>query len=241
MYTILLIDDERPSLEMLSLFLSAYGYIPLTAENGEQGIAIFKESRPEIVMTDIKMPGMDGIEVLKQIKAIDPATEVIMVTGHGDMDLAIQALNLSATDFINKPVQKESLEAALRRAEERLSASAKGENDIRIVSRNGVAVMEIHGNITSRSEPFLQEACNRLVEQEHNRIILRFDENATINGAGIALLTQLLLEGTRKGQKLAITGVSDNFRKVFDIVGISKFAILCETEEQAFAALLKKT
>ncbi len=237
MYSILLIDDERPTLDMLSLFLSAYGYTPLTAENGEKGIALFKESRPEIVMTDIKMPGMDGIEVLKQIKAIDPSTEVIVVTGHGDMDLAIQALNLSATDFINKPVQKESLEAALRRAEERLNAGKKGENDIVIRTRDGVAVMEIHGNVTSRSESFLQDACNRIVEQEHNRVILHFEENATINGAGIALLTQLLLEGAKKGQKLAVTGVSDNFKKVFDIVGITKFATLCDNEDEAFSSL----
>ncbi len=237
MTTILLIDDERPTLEMLSLFLGAYGYTPVTAETGEEGIEVFKDKRPEIVMTDIKMPGMDGIEVLKQIKAIDPATEVIVVTGHGDMDLAIQALNLSATDFINKPVQKETLEAALRRAEERLQSSRKQENEIEIKEVGDAAVMHIHGNVTSHSEPFLQDACNRLVQHEVNKVVLRFDENATINGAGIALLTQLLLENSKKGRVLSITGVSDNFKKVFDIVGISKFATLTENVEDALAAV----
>ncbi|MCK7512448.1 MAG: response regulator [Desulfobacterales bacterium] len=62
---------------------------------------------------------MNGIEVLKQVKAIDPSAEVIVITGHGDMDLAIQALNLDATDFINKPIQRHLLEQAIKRAQER--------------------------------------------------------------------------------------------------------------------------
>lgn len=237
MATILLIDDERPTLEMLSLFLGAYGYTALTAENGEQGIEVFKEQRPEIVMTDIKMPGMDGIEVLKRIKAIAPATEVIVVTGHGDMELAIQALNLSATDFINKPVQKDSLEAALRRAEERLQSSRGQENEIHLKQVGDATIVHIHGNVTSHSEPFLQDACNQLVQHEVHKVVFCFDENATINGAGIALLTQILLESSKKGKRLAITGVSENFKKVFDIVGISKFAVLADSEEQALAAI----
>ena len=237
MTRILLIDDEKPTLEMLSLFLGAYGYTALTAETGEQGIEVFKAERPEIVMTDIKMPGMGGIEVLKQIKAIDPATEVIVVTGHGDMDLAIQALNLSATDFINKPVQKDSLESALRRAEERLQSNRKGDNDIALRQVGDVAVLDIHGNVTSHSEPFLQDACNTLVQKGLDKVVLRFDENATINGAGIALLTQLLLEGSKRGQRVAITGIADSFKKVFSIVGISKFATLADSEAAALAAL----
>jgi len=235
---ILLIDDERATLDMLSLFLGAYGYCALTAENGEEGVRIFNQDNPDIVLTDIKMPGMDGIEVLKRIKSIAPDTEVIVVTGHGDMDLAIQALNLNATDFINKPVQKEALEAALKRAEERMAARGKSANDIRIRTRDGVAVMEIKGNVTSRSEPYLQDAYNKIIEKELSKIVMCFDENATINGAGIALLTQLLLEGSRKGQKVAIMGPSDNFKKVFDIVGITKFASLFDNEESAIKSLL---
>ena len=156
-------------------------------------------------MTDIKMPGMDGIGVLKRIKALEPTTEVIVVTGHGDMELAVQALNLSATDFINKPVQKEALEAALKRAEERIHSARKGVNDITIHQEGDISIMDIQGNVTSLSEPFLKEAWNRLIKNENKKIVLRFDENATINGAGIALLTQLLLESSKKGQVLAIS------------------------------------
>ncbi len=237
MENILIIDDEQPTLDMLKLFLSAYGYPVLMAESGEQGIEIFEAERPPIVMTDIKMPGMDGIEVLKRIKSVSPDTEVIVVTGHGDMDLAIQALNLNATDFINKPVKKEALEGALKRAEERIAAGRHKENRITIRVQGEVAVMEIHGNVTSQSEAFLQEAYNQVIEKELAKVVLKFDEHATINGAGIALLTQVLLEGTKKGQAIAITGVSDNFRKVFGIVGITHFATLYEDEDKAIQAL----
>ena len=68
------------------------------------------------MLLDVRMPSMDGIEVLERIKKISPETEVIVVTGHGDMDLAIKALQLDASDFITKPVGNEALSIALKRA-----------------------------------------------------------------------------------------------------------------------------
>ncbi len=117
---ILVIDDEKPTLAMFRLFLAAYGYEVLTAENGSQGLELFERERPPIVLTDIKMPGMDGLGLLKKIKSIAPATEVIVMTGHGDADLAVQALDLDATDFIHKPIQRAALDAALGKARERI-------------------------------------------------------------------------------------------------------------------------
>jgi PAS domain S-box-containing protein len=76
---------------------------------------------PPIVLTDIRMPVMDGIELLRKIKQEDSETEVIMITGHGDMDLAIESLKHEATDFITKPIKDEVLEIALKRANERIS------------------------------------------------------------------------------------------------------------------------
>ena len=68
MKRVLVIDDERPTLGMFELFLGAYGYEVLTAESAQEGLNIFKKERPPIVLTDIKMPGMDGLEILKKIK-----------------------------------------------------------------------------------------------------------------------------------------------------------------------------
>ncbi|MBW2611936.1 MAG: response regulator [Deltaproteobacteria bacterium] len=112
----LIIDDEQPTLFMFNLFLEAYGYEVITAENAAAGIELFKKERPPIVFTDIKMPGMDGLDVLKILKSIDPAVQVIVMTGHGDQDLMRQAMELKATAFIHKPIDREVLEQVLKKA-----------------------------------------------------------------------------------------------------------------------------
>jgi len=124
MTKILVIDDEKPTLSMFRLFLEAWGYLVLSAENGTEGLEIFRKEKPAIVITDIKMPGIDGLAVLRQIIDIDPRAVVIVITGHGDTDLAQQALESKAVDFIHKPINKEALAAALRKAREKLDLSA---------------------------------------------------------------------------------------------------------------------
>jgi len=122
---VLLVDDEPGILRVLGISLADRGYRVLTAENGEEALRVFHEAHPEVILTDIKMPGMDGIELLKRIKAESPNTEVIMITGHGEMELAIQSLKYDASDFITKPINDEALDIALRRALEKLSYKKK--------------------------------------------------------------------------------------------------------------------
>lgn len=101
---------------MFTLFLDAFGYEVITAENAVTGIELFKKERPSIVFTDIKMPGMDGLETLKMLKSIDPAVQVIVMTGHGDRDLMKQAMELNATAFLHKPIDRTALEEVLKKA-----------------------------------------------------------------------------------------------------------------------------
>jgi len=117
---ILVVDDEEDLRDVLKIYLEALGYEVETAPNGQEGLERFRSWQPTIVMTDIKMPGLDGIDLLKSIKNEDPETEVIMITGHGDMDLAIKSLKLEATDFITKPINEDVLGIALKRAHERI-------------------------------------------------------------------------------------------------------------------------
>jgi len=119
--TILLVDDEAGIRKVLGISLRDSGYIVHTAENAEKALRLFKEIGPPIVLTDIKMPDMDGIELLRRIKKENSDTEVIMFTGHGDMDLAIKSLKYEATDFVTKPINHEVLDIALKRALERIS------------------------------------------------------------------------------------------------------------------------
>lgn len=118
---ILLIDDEEGIRKLLGISLRDAGYPLAVAIDGEHGLELFQEAHPDIVITDIKMPGLDGMEVLKRIKYVSPETEVIVITGHGEIELAIQALQLDASDFVTKPIHDEALFVALRRAEEKLA------------------------------------------------------------------------------------------------------------------------
>lgn len=117
---ILLIDDEEVNVRVLSMSLRVDGYEVVTAYSGEEGLEVFDRESPDIVLTDIKMPGMDGLEVLRRIKERRPEAEVIIITGHGDIDSAIEALQHGASDFINKPIRDEALAISLKRARDKL-------------------------------------------------------------------------------------------------------------------------
>ena len=117
---IMIVDDEEDIREVLSITLTDMGYDVLEAENGEKALKLFRENRPMIVLTDIKMPGMDGVELLQKIKNENPYTQVIMITGHGDTDVAIKSLKYEAIDFITKPISNDALEIALQRANEKI-------------------------------------------------------------------------------------------------------------------------
>jgi len=219
---ILVIDDEQPTLNMFRLLLSAYGYEAITASDGAEGLEAFERERPGVVLTDVKMPVMDGIEVLRRIKEIDPHAEVIVITGHGDMDLAVRALNLDATDFINKPVQRAALSQALKRAQERIAIARGRGGEIPVEERGDAAALTLRGSIGAASEPALLDALERARAMGMAAIELHFEENASVSGAGLSLLTRLLQEARDRGERVRISGLSDNFRKVFDMVGISR-------------------
>ncbi|MFP5222127.1 MAG: response regulator [Acidobacteriota bacterium] len=118
---VMLVDDEDAIREILGLSIADLGYEVETAANGEAAIALFSRFCPSIVLTDIKMPGMDGIELLKRLKELNPDAEVIMVSGHGDMDLVVKSLQYEALDFITKPIRDELLVSALKRAADKVT------------------------------------------------------------------------------------------------------------------------
>jgi two-component system NtrC family sensor kinase len=118
-WKILLIDDEEDILDVMTISLEDSGCQVETAADGEAGLRLCEEILPQIVITDILMPKMDGIQVLKIIKERFPDTEVIVVTAFGDMKLAIQALQFDASDVIVKPIDDQALYSALKRAKNR--------------------------------------------------------------------------------------------------------------------------
>jgi PAS domain S-box-containing protein len=118
-WKILLIDDEKDIRDVLTISLQDAGYEVVAEADGAAGLLRCEAIAPQIVITDVRMPGMDGIQLLEAIKKKYPDIEVIVATAFGEMDLAIRALQLDASDFITKPVSDEALTLALKRAKDR--------------------------------------------------------------------------------------------------------------------------
>jgi PAS domain S-box-containing protein len=117
---ILLVDDEARILHTFARTLRMAGYTVITAASGQEGMELYWQEAPDIVMLDLRMPGMDGLAALQAIRQHDPEANVILCTAHGDKDQVIAALRAGASDFLPKPIDQVALESALRRAEERI-------------------------------------------------------------------------------------------------------------------------
>jgi len=118
-WKILLIDDEEDIRDIMTITLKDAGYSVICAPDGHTGLMLTTREEPQIVITDIKMPGLNGLEVLEKIKKIKPETEVIVTTGFGDIKKAVKALQYDASDFISKPIDDGALHMALKRAKQR--------------------------------------------------------------------------------------------------------------------------
>jgi two-component system NtrC family response regulator len=116
METILIVDDEKNYLVVLSSFLSGEGYEPITADNAQQALDIVENTDLDLVLTDMKMPSMDGTELLKRIKGKSPDLPVVMMTAYGTVEKAVEAMQLGAFNFILKPFQNETLKQIIRNA-----------------------------------------------------------------------------------------------------------------------------
>lgn len=116
METILIVDDEKNYLVVLSSFLSGEGYEPITADNAQQALDIVENTDLDLVLTDMKMPSMDGIELLKRIKEKSPDLPVVMMTAYGTVEKAVEAMQLGAFNFVLKPFQNETLKQIIRNA-----------------------------------------------------------------------------------------------------------------------------
>jgi two-component system nitrogen regulation response regulator NtrX len=117
--TILVVDDEESILDTLTGILEDEGYEVITASSGGEALTYFREFSPEVVLLDVWIPDMDGIETLKNIKEMNKGVSVIMISGHGTIDTAVHAIKLGAYDFLEKPLSLEKVLILVKRALEK--------------------------------------------------------------------------------------------------------------------------
>jgi DNA-binding NtrC family response regulator len=124
---VLIVDDEKDFVEMFSLRLEAQGERVSTAYSGTDALKLLEHTAIDVVVLDIRMPGMDGIDTLKEIKKLYPNVEVILLTGHGSTETAVEGMKLGAFDYLMKPADFEDIRTKLENARKR-----KDEQDERI-------------------------------------------------------------------------------------------------------------
>ncbi len=124
---LLVVDDEASIRDVLRQLFEYEGYEVRVAADGREALDAVEEARPHVTFLDVKMPGMDGLEVLERLRALDPAAVVVMISGHGTIDTAIEATRKGAYDFLEKPLDTERLLLTLRNALERQGLGARVE------------------------------------------------------------------------------------------------------------------
>src|SRR5215468_7240272 len=117
--TLLIIDDDPAIREILGDRLEALGYRVLTAADGQTGLTMLDQAGPHLVLLDIELPDMNGLEVLKEIRRRELEVTVVMITAHGTVERAVQAMKDGAYDFLTKPFEPDRVALTVQRALER--------------------------------------------------------------------------------------------------------------------------
>lgn len=113
---ILIIDDEKDTCDIIGEIMIDEGYQVFTALSGQSALRIVKKNRPDLILLDIKMPKMDGVEVLRRVKKIDKDVVVVMMTAYGALDTAKEAMRLGANDYVTKPFDVNFIKAVVKEA-----------------------------------------------------------------------------------------------------------------------------
>lgn len=130
---ILIVDDEESVLEGLGEFLEDEGYKVYKAQDGNVGLQVFRSVKPDLVMTDLRMPGMSGIELIGEIRKLKENTPVIVFTGYGALETAIDAIHLRVFDFVKKPVDLDSLKETLDRARRNVQVARQVQDEMDVL------------------------------------------------------------------------------------------------------------
>jgi len=164
-HSILIVDDEALTLRTMGRALQAEGYEVLSAASGEEGLQMVADEKPDLALLDVVLPGINGIEVLRQAKKISPAMIVVMMSAYHMVDRAVEAMKLGAYDYLIKPFHLADMVNTIQRAEEMLALrvrvrdtveSAKGRYDFGRVVTQSPAMCEVLE--MARRDPLQQPA-----------------------------------------------------------------------------------
>jgi two-component system response regulator AtoC len=168
-YSVLVVDDEELTLRTISRGLREEGYEVLTAGSGEDALRIFAEENPDLTLLDIVLPGLDGVEVLRRMKAANPAAIILMMSAYHMVDRAVEAMKAGAHDYLIKPFHLADLMATLRRASEMLALRVRVRSDVERAKGRYDFGRVVTGNPAMRS---MLEMAKKAAEADHTTILI---------------------------------------------------------------------
>ncbi|MDI6890672.1 MAG: sigma-54 dependent transcriptional regulator [Thermodesulfovibrionales bacterium] len=186
---VLVVDDEEGIRESLSGIFEDEGCDVLTSSSGEEAIEAIKEQIPDLILLDIWLPGIDGIQTLKEIKALKPELPVIMISGHGNIELAVKATKIGAYDFLEKPLSLDRVLLVAKRALERRTL----EMENKALKKDLTKKCRLIGN--SQKMELLKGQTN-MAAQSNSRVLIIGE-----SGSGKELVARLLHENSRRAEK----------------------------------------
>ena len=176
-WKLVLIDEDDGARQKLSTFLKDAGYSVLTVADGEGGIELCREESPQIIITAIELPGIDGIEVLKSIKKAYPDREVIVTSVHNEVESALQSFRLDAADFVTKPINEDTLMAALDRAKKRYEIQRKLQDYTAFLEERWMHTSEELAKIFNFQERLIESSIDGIIGCDYDRKIIIFNNS----------------------------------------------------------------
>jgi DNA-binding NtrC family response regulator len=199
---ILIIDDERPILLTLEALLGRHGYVPDTAANASYGLRRLKETSPAVVLLDLQLPDADGLEMLAQIKAEHPDTQVIILTAHDSLNNAIESIKRGAYHFISKPYAPEELLSLIEKALEKQSLLRETEHlrkkTKQLEKRLEIAETRLAPVFKSKALQEIDELIEAMAPSEANVLI------TGESGVGKEVIANVIHSRSRRADKLMI-------------------------------------
>lgn len=252
---IIIVDDESAIQVSLSRFLVKLGYKVHTCSSAEEALGLLEDKHPDIMLLDIRMPDMDGLTLLGKLRKEWPDMAVIMITGHGTMDSAIESLRLGASDFLRKPIRLTELEAALDRCSSRFYSMRRHDNSKSIFSTSKspeqryIGISEMTKNVRAQVKLAAESGCQSLLISGETGTgkeivadlfhILRYSEKAPFIAVNCPALPESLVESELMGHtKGAFTGATADRLGAFELAN-GGVLFLDEISDLSFASQAK--
>jgi len=239
---ILLVDDEPDICGEISGFLSVKGYQTIVAHNGRDAVRLFKEHKPVLVLTDYKMPLMNGVDLLKAIKALNHDVHVVLMSGAADAKIIVEAMKEEAFDFLTKPIDLNDLlkivRTAIKMTLDRYKQESIRRSSVNLISHiddvtEEITVMYLTADLDEYNSPKYELYIKNLIDEHavKNNIVLVLKAVRYMNNQGLNFLINLQTHLKERGYNFMLCALSQQVNSYLRSLGYLDYFIVEPTVE----------